>query len=474
MRKNVSKIILAMLIFLIPVALGININYGTNGASSYESYSLDPLTSLQIDSIFGDGTFSQKTQISGMGDNAFGQQTSGNGYEAESTIATIDSSQFSVSTSTMATSEGTSKVMNMVGSGDIAAYASSSTDLTSTGQEALVFNGDMTTTQKVATGNGISISSQNTELLGDACAIGSKSVSPENTMVIAGGISNSGDTNAELVSVAADHAGIYGTNSFNGQEVVDDNVLQAVADGKLSVSVDGIYENRNGDLGNYRVTVSNTVKPSVNNVAFGIGWKWNAPIHYKLSTNLIGSSTSANAKLWAQEISKGANEWDSKTAKNVFKGSDTTNTAGSNNVIEFTSKVPVLGVYQGGTGDGNNNYMEVTKSITGSTIAVTWTWFYTDTFITGWDGDPYCKAVESDVYFNGNKYWRIATAESTVTNSKFDVRTIATHEVGHSLGLLDLYGSKDTNKIMYGYNNGQVKWYLRNADKLGLWSLYGP
>jgi hypothetical protein len=304
--------------------------------------------------------------------------------------------------------------------------------------------------------------------------LGSVAKSRTNTIVIDGGFSGTGDLNAILTTVAGDSAMVHGTTSFNGMEVVNNDVLQTVNDGGLSVSADGIYEDRKGDLGNFGVAATNLMTPSQNNVAYKLGgWAWENPIHYKLSTSLIGAPTSTNAKLWAQEISKGANEWDRNTAKNVFKGLDTTNTPGSANVLEFTSYLPRVGMYQGGTGDGNNNYMAVTRAVTGSTIAVAWTWYDTTQYVTGADGKQYYKAMESDVYYSANKAWRVATAESTLTNSKFDVRTIATHEVGHSLGLLDLYAYTDKDKIMYGYNNGQVKWYLRNDDKLGLWSLYG-
>jgi len=375
---------------------------------------------------------------------------------------------------TESTKIGTKTSVNLVAGGSLVdAALSGQKDISATGQRAGVENGVISSFLNLAIGDRI-LAYQNTALMGDEGVLGSVAKSRTNNMAINGGFSGIGDLNAELTTVAGDSAVIYGTTSFNGQDVINDNVLQTVAHGKLSVSMDGIYEDRKGDLGNFGVTATNTLTSSQEKAAFETaGWAWAAPIHYKLSTNLIGSSTSANAKLWAQEISKGANTWDKNTAKNVFKGYDTTNTAGSANVLEFTTYLPTVGTYQGGTGNGNNNYMAVTTGVTGSTIAVAWTWYYTDQYVTGWDGDPYYKAAESDVYFNANKAWRVATAESMATNSKFDVRTIATHEVGHSLGLSDLYGSKDKNKIMYGYNNGEVKWNLRNADKLGLWSLYG-
>jgi hypothetical protein len=288
-------------------------------------------------------------------------------------------------------------------------------------------------------------------------------------MAINGGVSGSGDLNAELTSVAGDSAVIQGTTSFNGVEVVNNDLLQTVANGELSVAADGLYEDRKGDLGNFGITATSTVEDSDYKLG---GWKWAAPIHYKLSTNLIGSSTSTNANAWATQISTGANEWDSNTKADVFRGTiETDNTPRATNVVEFTTKNPRPGSYQGGTGDGNNNYMAVSKAVTGRTIAVTYTWWYTNQYVTG----GFKKAAESDVYFNGNMAWRIAPAESrTTTNPKFDVRTIATHEVGHSLGLLDLYDSTyDKNEIMYGYNNGQVKWDLTLGDQSGLWVIYG-
>ena len=472
-------IVFIIALALIPGACAISISGGTlastSGGNAVQGYSIADNNGAKSEAS-STGVIDELKKIQSLGFDGKGT------IDLELEIENGNLRRYSEKTKS--TELGTETSSNLVASGSSVNIAlSGAKDSKEAYQAAYVRNGILSSSINLVNDGDI-IAEQSTKIAGDAGATSSNSNSPENNMAVVGAFSGSGDLNTELTSIATDRARIYGTNSFNGQEVVNNNVLQTVADGELSATIDGIYEDRNSDLGNFGVIASNTASKSTkdsnklaqsqSNAAFQTaGYAWTAPIHYKLSTNLIGSSTSANAKLWAQEISKGANQWDTNTKKNVFKGSDTTNTAGTANVLEFTTSTPTPGTYYGGTGDGNNNYMAATTAVTGSTIAVTYTWYYTDQYVTGWDGDPYNIAAESDVYFNANDAWRVANGESTLTNSKFDIRTIATHEVGHSLGLLDLYESKDKDKIMYGYNNGEVKWNLRNADKLGLWSLYG-
>jgi len=468
-----------ILIMSVNPVLGISVSYGTDGASSSTNYNLDPSASLKDVGTLGNGIISRISQVSGSGDNEISYHTSAKGNTVNSAIKS--SGMLSATASTIASDKVAFLSQDVAGSGDLATVVQGKSGSTSTEQMNAVLNGYASVSMNALAGKDISKSGQSTTISGDAGATSSRSNSAENSMAVEGGFSGSGDLNVKLDSIAADRAGIYGTNSFNGQEVVNDNVLQGIASGELSVSANGIYEDNKGDLGTFGVTATNLLKPSRdklsldNGVFATTGWRWadNVPIQYQLSTNLIGSSTSTNAKLWAREISEGANEWDLNTAKNIFKGSDTTNTPGSANVVVFTSKLTKPGAYQGGTGDGKNNYMAVTKAVTGRTIAVAWTWSYTNVYVYGPDGTRYNKAAESDIYFNGNMKWRAANSESTAYNSLFDIRTIATHEIGHTLGLADLYGSEDTSKTMYGYNNGQVDWYLSNADQLGLWKLYG-
>jgi hypothetical protein len=160
--------------------------------------------------------------------------------------------------------------------------------------------------------------------------------------------------------------------------------------------------------------------------------------------------------------------WDQSTGQNLFRGSDTMNTPGTANAVEITSQLPAFGNNM----DGKNIHAWTNK-LSKPIIAQTTTWYYTNKFVTGANGKSYRQAVESDCWYNSNYPWRIANAENPNANTNFDIRTISTHELGHTIGLADLYGSGDSNQIMYGYNNGAAKWLLRSGDQSGLWSLYG-
>lgn len=65
---------------------------------------------------------------------------------------------------------------------------------------------------------------------------------------------------------------------------------------------------------------------------------------------------------------------------------------------------------------------------------------------------------EADLYLNTEikikgKYYQWGTDGST---DKFDVQNVATHELGHVLGLNDLYSSSDQESTMYGYGGNDV------------------
>jgi len=118
-----------------------------------------------------------------------------------------------------------------------------------------------------------------------------------------------------------------------------------------------------------------------------------------------------------------------------------------------------LGITYGGTtatlpnnqADGVNVQGWVNSGWSASTIALT-SWVYI--IATG-------NIREFDIAYNSQHFtWSAAGAAGSM-----DVGNIGTHEEGHSVGFLDLYGGADANDTMYGYGaNGEVIRRTLNLD----------
>ena len=96
-------------------------------------------------------------------------------------------------------------------------------------------------------------------------------------------------------------------------------------------------------------------------------------------------------------------------------------------------------------------------------IAVAYTWWYTGT----------TQIVESDVMFSTRFAW---SASDHSVADKMDLQNIATHEFGHSAGLLDIYDESQNYLTMYGYSYpGDIeKRDLAQGDIGGIQHIYGP
>lgn len=81
------------------------------------------------------------------------------------------------------------------------------------------------------------------------------------------------------------------------------------------------------------------------------------------------------------------------------------------------------------------------------------------------------KIVEFDILFNNNFNW----GDATINSSKMDLQNIAIHELGHAVGLDDIYSSSCSQVTMYGYSTeGETsKRTLEQADIIGLQRMYG-
>lgn len=92
--------------------------------------------------------------------------------------------------------------------------------------------------------------------------------------------------------------------------------------------------------------------------------------------------------------------------------------------------------------DGINTVLWVDESSLRdtSTLAVNTTWSYVSTG----------EIFESDIRINNTKNWMWAQ-DTNLNDNTFDLQSVLTHELGHTLHLGDLYDSDHSSSMMYGY-----------------------
>lgn len=86
------------------------------------------------------------------------------------------------------------------------------------------------------------------------------------------------------------------------------------------------------------------------------------------------------------------------------------------------------------------------------------------------------KIIDSDIVFNDLLKWGVdPDGEGPKKIRAFDVQNIATHEIGHALGMDDVYDDIYSELTMYGYGRkGETKKRsLENGDIMGVQWLYG-
>ena len=127
---------------------------------------------------------------------------------------------------------------------------------------------------------------------------------------------------------------------------------------------------------------------------------------------------------------------------------------------------PTISVATDGTTNrqtANHRYDLLWGHTSGSAIAVTYTWMWSD------------GSIESDTVFNNRLPWFTASSEGDgcyENQPSYDVRNIATHEFGHTYGLGHASSDRFETMYPYGYTGETLKWSPANGDVAGIRSLY--
>lgn len=179
----------------------------------------------------------------------------------------------------------------------------------------------------------------------------------------------------------------------------------------------------------------------------GKGVKWQEfPVGYAIDpANPDGLSET----FVANAISAGAEQWDGWTSSELFNDA---------------YSIIYDGTWDSDAPDGRNELLFGNYPQEG-VIAVTAAWGY-------FSGPPGLrKIVEFDILFDTDFTWGNAALDPAV----MDLQNIAVHELGHGVGLADLYDNVCLDETMYGYSNyGETtKRDLNVGDITGIQALYG-
>ncbi len=179
----------------------------------------------------------------------------------------------------------------------------------------------------------------------------------------------------------------------------------------------------------------------------GKGVKWKSlPITYVIDPD---NTDGLSAEFVTQAIANGAEEWDAHTSTELF----------SNYTIDYNAS------WDGEAPDGRNEFVFGDYPEEG-VIGITVVWGY-------FSGPPSRREIiEFDILFDTDFIWGDATSNPEV----MDLWNIATHEIGHGIGLADIYNESASEETMYGYSEyGETKKRdLNTGDIAGIQALYGP
>lgn len=437
------SLIIITLLSVLGTATALSLSVGTGGSAGEAqfsgNYKLDGSTGLSLSAKLDSGSLFKETKAQGSGLNSL--------YESVST-------------------KENSVQNTVISSGSISTSASSSTS-----SEGVVVN-------------------QNSNLAGDMGFIGIKSISPTNKIIIAGEFDGTGDLSQHISSSSGDIASVGGTVSSAGVDLLNDEISQIVSSGGMDMAAEGLSRSADGAIGKFSLAAVNQAKgasrpigPSgtpvlpydlttisdpnyageimqdstylgqtVSYAPLLNGRNLKIDTNYPIQLYLRADKNLANEKLDPQltgrSIATAAATWDSSTNANLFTG----------NVIVSSNAA---------ADRGDGYFVHAFKPISGNALAYTRAWTYTGTD----------TIADADVCYNTLNQWTLNW--DNANGPIIDVQSIALHELGHSVGLGDMYWV-DANNVVHQTDKYQAmdayddrQRYLGAGDQAGLQKIYG-
>lgn len=336
-------------------------------------------------------------------------------------------------------------------------------------------------------------------LAGDMGFIGTTAVSPINQMIVASVFEETGSLTERSNSASGNAAYVGGTVSSAGVDLLNGEIAQAVYTGAMEMRVEGLSMSANDKIGKFGIVAVNQAKavsqtaPTGTAVGFNaitytsdpanpgeimnnpaylgssrsyklLNWKIGSPMQLYLKDDGNLADEGLDPLVAGRSIATAAETWDMSTNKELFV----------NNVV-------VSQGVQADTGDGYSVHAFI--PISGNAIAYARTWTSRGVVV---DSDV-CYNVNGITQADGSTtdmVWKTTWDNNWVSSDKnsvgiypasytIDVQSIALHELGHTVGLGDLYlsGSTDWYQAMNSYNGPQR--YLGKGDIAGLQKKYG-
>lgn len=475
-----------------------------------DSYKLSTNTALRSESTLGGNTIYQNRQIYGDGNNALIHCVEGNGYNSKNVIES--SGPLSISTSSAASSQSASISQSVMGTGNIFAELEGTQGANFVEQKTNVIDGDLSLSQSLAAGSILS-ASQGTKMGGISCYLESNSLSRDNAMLINGFFYKVDDITADLTAVSHEKAWTMGDISAYGDNCLDKDTLRMIGSKNIGLSFDSSYikdsENTdaapifkgavqtnaanmdrsvfdsatNADQANQVNQAQASTESALGSQTYGgrVGnfWGWlalgniydggiygparrwnqaNPSIQLYLLTDSNYYAENLNTNNVCAAIQTAANIWDSATYQRLFASTVIPSSSVSRDVPDGKSVHSWENIGPGSNGVYSPGHAHIWYTTASSQIK-----------------DGFYQITDSDVDYNTYYNWNTNGISGGMS---YDIETIAVHELGHTLGLADLYNKDNAplykaqvQQIMnYQYNHPL---WLGNGDRQAIWALYG-